>query len=126
VTEPEWLAPEDAIFFHGELVRAFGGATGLRDGKLLESAMHRPRQAFGYGTTDLHALAAAYAHAIVKNHPFVDGNKRVAFVVARVFLGLSGIDLAPPEAEAVVMVVGLAASDVTESDFASWLRKHSK
>lgn len=126
MTEPEWLTTEDAILFHGELIRSFGGSTGLRDATLLDSAMQRPRQAFGYGATDLCELAASYAHALARNHPFVDGNKRTGFVVARIFLGLHGIDLRPPEAEAVVMVEGLASGQVTEREFASWLRLHAR
>jgi len=71
-------------------------------------------------------LAGTYAHGIAKNHPFVDGNKRVAFVLARVFLGLNGVRFDSPEAAAVVMVEGLASSQVSEADFVLWLRKHSK
>ncbi len=70
-------------------------------------------------------LAGAYAHGIVQNHPFVDGNKRVGFVIARVFLGLNGVAFDPPEEEAVVMVEGLAAGEVTQELFADWIRKHS-
>lgn len=124
--EPEWIEVADALFFHAQLIATFGGAGGVGDKGLLESALGRPRNLFGYGTEDLYELAAAYAHGIVRNHPFVDGHKRAAFVIARVFLGLNGVAFDPPEEEAVVMVEGLAAGAVTQDVFASWLRKHSR
>jgi death-on-curing protein len=123
--EPQWIEVADALLFHDQLIAVFGGAGGVADQGLLESALHRPRNMFAYGTHDLHALAAAYAHGIVKNHPFVDGNKRSAFVVARVFLGLNDVTFDPPEEEAVVMVEGLAAGEVNQGLFANWLRKHA-
>jgi death-on-curing protein len=125
-TEPLWIGVDDALLFHGQIIAQFGGASGLRDVGLLESALDRPRNAFAYGSTDLVELAAAYAHGLVKNHPFVDGNKRMAFVVARVFLGLNGVAFDPPAAEAVVMVEGLASGYVAQADFAAWTRKHSR
>jgi len=125
-SEPSWLEVEDAILFHERLIAAFGGSPGLRDRGLLESALGRPKNPFAYDAPDLFALAAAYAHGIVKNHPFVDGNKRVAFVLARVFLGMHGVTFNPPDAEAVVMVEGLAGSAITQAEFAGWLRKHSR
>lgn len=124
--EPEWLTAEDAIMFHAQLIAVFGGAPGIREASLLESAMGRPRHVFAYESQDLFVLAGAYAHGIAKNHPFVDGNERVAFVLARVFLGLNGVRLDPPEPEAVVMIEGLASSQISEADFGLWLRKHSK
>lgn len=123
---PEWLTADDAALFHEQILAAFGGAGGVRDQSLLESAMSRPRHVFAYESQDLFVLAGAYAHGIAKNHPFVDGNKRVAFVMVRVFLGLNGVRFDPPEAEAVVMVEGLAGSAVREADFVAWLRKRSK
>ena len=98
----------------------------MRDHGLLESALARPRDVFAYADRDLCQLAGAYAHALAKNHPFVDGNKRVAFVVTRVFLGMNGIAFDPPEAEAVVMVEGLASGAVTQMQFTSWVEKHSE
>lgn len=124
--EPLWIGVHDALLFHGQLIAQFGGASGLRDAGVLESALDRPRNAFAYGTTDLIELAAAYSHGLVKNHPFVDGNKRMAFVVARVFLGLNGVAFDPPETEAVVMVEGLASGDVAQPDFTAWMRKHAQ
>lgn len=125
MNEPEWLTTPDALLFHAQLITAFGGTAGVRDTGLLESAISRPRNVFAYESQDLCVLASSYAHGVAKNHPFVDGNKRVAFVLARVFLGLNGVQFDPPEAEAVVMVEGLASSQVSEAEFAAWLRKHS-
>jgi death-on-curing protein len=122
--EPEWIGVEDVLFFHAEVLRVFGGGEGMRDLGLLESALARPRHVHEYEGRDLAGLAATYAHGIAKNHPFVDGNKRVAFVVARVFLGLNGVAFDPPEHEAVVMVEGLAAGDVPLAAFTKWVRKH--
>jgi death on curing protein len=123
--EPHWLTSEDVAMIHEQLIAAFGGADGVRDQGLLESAVGRARNVFSYGSQDLFVLAAAYAHGIAKNHPFVDGNKRVAFVIARVFLGMNEVAFNPPDAEAVVMVEGLAGGHVSEDEFAAWLGKHS-
>lgn len=123
--EPEWVSVQDAVLFHDALITTFGGSGGVRDQGLLESALGRPRNVFAYETTDLFVLAGAYAHGLAKNHPFVDGNKRVAFAVARVFLGMNGIEFNPPETEAVVMVEGLASGELDQAEFVEWLRKHS-
>ena len=125
-SEPDWVSVEDVLLYHGEVIRVFGGGDGLRDRGLLESALDRARNVFAYETKDLVVLAAVYAHGIAKNHPFVDGNKRAAFVVTRMFLGMNDIDFDPPEHEAVVMVEGLASGAVSLADFTSWVRKHSK
>ena len=117
---------DDALFIHREVIATFGGSDGVRDAGLLESGLNRARAQFAHGSKDLCDLAAAYAHGIAKNHTFVDGNKRVAFVVARVFLGINDVDLDPPEAETVVMVEGLAGGKVGQGEFAKWLRKHAK
>jgi death-on-curing protein len=123
--EPDWVSLDDALLFHGEIMRVFGGGEGLRDRGLLESALDRARNAYAYETKDLCVLASTYAHGIAKNHPFVDGNKRVAFVVTRMFLGMNDVSFDPPEHEAVVMVEGLASGQVSLADFTSWVRKHS-
>ena len=123
--EPEWVTVDDALLYHRELIRAFGGSDGLREPGLLESVLDRARSVYAYESQDLVVLAAVHAHGIAKNHPFVDGNKRVAFVETRVFLGLNGVAFDPPEPEAVVMVEGLAAGRVTFAEFTLWVRKHS-
>ena len=124
--EPEWITIEDALLFHATLIATFGGSEGVRDRALLESALARPQNVFAYESKDPIVLAGAYAHGLAKNHPFTDGNKRVAFVVVRVFLGLNGIAFDPPEAEAVVMVEGLASGELAQAEFTEWVRKHAK
>ncbi|MBA4174106.1 MAG: type II toxin-antitoxin system death-on-curing family toxin [Hyphomicrobium sp.] len=121
MTEPVWLTPELVIALHDEQLREFGGPPGIRDHGMLESA--RPAQnKWSYGETDLAALAAAYAYGIARNHPFVDGNKRAAFLSIITFLGLNDIDFAPAEAEAVVMILGLASGEIDEEGLARWIR----
>ncbi len=124
--EPEWVTVEDALFFHREIIEVFGGSAGVRDQGLLESALARPRAVFAYESQDMIVLAGAYAYSLTKNHPFVDGNKRIGFVVTRVFLGLNDIAFDPPEAEAVVFVEALAAGSLSQEEFTAWLRRHSK
>src|SRR4051794_29620386 len=98
MTEPEWLAIDIILDVHSEQLALFGGGDGLRDRGLLESALARPVNKFAYGETDLAALAAAYAYGLAKNHPFIDGNKRVAFASIIVFLGIHEIEFdVPPE-----------------------------
>jgi death-on-curing protein len=121
MNEPEWLELEIVLDFHAEQLALFGGADGMRDLALLESALSRPINKFAYGETDLAALAAAYGFGIARNHPFVDGNKRTAFASIVVFLGLNGIELdAPPEAATAVML-SLAAGEIGEDDLARWI-----
>lgn len=122
--EPLWLTPRDVMVMHGMLLVAHGGAPGLRDAGLLESAVARPRQQFAYGRPDVFDLAAAYAAAITWNHPFVDGNKRTAFLASFTFLGANGQDLRAGEAEAVQTVLQLTDKRMTEAEFAAWLRKN--
>jgi death-on-curing protein len=123
--EPEWVGVETALAIHEEQIGEHGGGEGVRDRGLLESAMARPRNAWGYGVTDLCALAAALGHGIARNHPFVDGNKRTAFVVVETFLILNGAELGASDAESVVAMLDLAAGEMTEDEFADWLRAHT-
>jgi death on curing protein len=124
MSEPAWLDTDIVLDFHAEQLALFGGAEGIRDLGLLESALARPINKFGYGETDNAVLAAAYGFGIARNHPFVDGNKRTALASMIVFLGLNGLDLdAPPEA-ATAIVLGLAAGEITESDLAQWIAAH--
>lgn len=118
-----WLTSDMVDAFHGESLTRFGGADGLRDEGLLLSAMARPENIHAYEPeVDLFRLAAAYGVGIVKNHPFIDGNKRAGVLSAVVFLGLNDISLAFDEAMIVTMVYGIAASEVSELQFADWLR----
>ncbi|WP_072397092.1 type II toxin-antitoxin system death-on-curing family toxin [Hyphomicrobium sp. CS1GBMeth3] len=122
MSEPVWLFPELVIAFHDEQLREFGGPPGVRDAGMLESALDRPRNKWTYGETDLAALAAAYAFSVAKNHPFVDGNKRATLLSAITFLGLNGIDFVADNAEAVVIIQGLAAGEIDENGLARWMR----
>jgi death-on-curing protein len=122
VTEPRWLELNIVLDVHAEQLALFGGADGIRDLGLLESALARPINKFAYGETDLAALAAAYAFGLARNHPFVDGNKRAAFAAIIVFLGLNGYDFDVPPEEATGMILGLAAGEVSEESLMRWIR----
>lgn len=106
---------------HEELLKRFGGGAGVRDEGMLESALHRPVHLFRYAGPTLFELAAAYAVGVVKNHPFVDGNKRAGFMAAYVFLGINGQQLVAPEEEAVLRTLALAAGELSEDAYAAWL-----
>ena len=123
--EPVWVARELVHVLHERLLAEHGGAPGLRDEGLLDSALARPRQIRAYGDPGLCALAAAYAYGLVRNHPFVDGNKRIAFMVAYVFLARNGRRLVAPEADATALMMALAAGQTDERVFAAWLRDHT-
>lgn len=109
---------------HDEALAAHGGASGVRDMGLLDSALARPQNLFAHGEGDHAALAAAYAFGIVRNHPFVDGNKRTAFMTAVFFLELNGHRFAANEVEATLRTLGLAAGEIDEAEFAAWLREN--
>lgn len=119
-----WVAPDVARAAHAEQLAEHGGAEGVRDDGLLESAFARPRNLADYGDPDAAALAAAYAYGIARNHPFVDGNKRTATVVSETFLVLNGYDLIATDAELVVAFLELAAGNLTEDELADWFRQH--
>ena len=122
--EPRWLSPEVALAVHDRQLAEHSGPTGLRDPGMLESALARPLNRWGYGEDDPCALAAAYAFGIARNHPFVDGNKRTAWVMARLFLRLNGCGLEFAEREAVATVLALAAGELSEDELADWFRAH--
>lgn len=122
MTAPVWLAAEDIVALHGEQLAIFGGPAGIRDKGLLELAISRPVNRWHYGTTDLAALAAAYAFGIAKNHPFIDGNKRAAFAAMMVFLRVNGIAFRPDPAVATAAILALAAGDVDEDGLTRWIR----
>ncbi|MBP7454494.1 MAG: type II toxin-antitoxin system death-on-curing family toxin [Ottowia sp.] len=109
---------------HDESLAEHGGRPGLRDEGLLESALARPHQLLAYGEPDLAALAAAYAFGLARNHAFVDGNKRAAFLATGLFLGLNGWRLQVSQLEATRTMLALAAGDLPEDAFAEWLRSH--
>lgn len=122
MSEPIWLFPELVIAFHDEQLREFGGPPGIRDRGMLESALDRPKNKWTYGEQDLAKLAAAYAFGIARNHPFVDGNKRASLLSIVTFLGLNGIDFVADNAEAVVIIQGLAAGEIDEEGLSRWIR----
>jgi death on curing protein len=118
-----WIDRRLLVLLHDESLAQHGGAAGLRDEGLLESALARPLNFAAYGEPDVAALAAAYAVGLAQNHPFVDGNKRAAFLSVGLFLGLNGWRLSATQAEATVAMFGLAAGEIDEATFAAWLRQ---
>ncbi len=122
MSEPSWLDMSDVVSFHQALLARFGGLPGIRDEGLLDSALNRPRHLYTYGQPSLFELAAEYAVGIVKNHPFLDGNKRTGFIAAALFLEANGLFFAAPEEEAVLQTLALAAGEIGRDDYASWLR----
>jgi len=121
--EPVWVLPEVVVAVHQMLLAEHGGLRGVRDEALLDSALNRPQQRFAYDTNlSVFDLAASYGYGLAKNHPFVDGNKRVALSVAAIFLEMNGYSLDAPEPETVVIIEQLAAGDLTEESLATWLR----
>ena len=123
-TEPEWLSLDLALAIHDRQLAEHGGPTGVRDQGMLESALARPLNQWTYGEDDLCALAAAYAYGIARNHPFADGNKRTAWVFARLFLRLNGQALSFAPREAIDIVLALAAGELSEDELADWFRQH--
>ncbi len=123
--EPIWLERLMLDAVHLDLVRSFGGLLGVRDENTLESALARPRHRWAYARqVDLAALAASYAFGIARNHPYQDGNKRLAFLAMMIFLGLNGHDLDATEADVVTVMLRLAAGDISEPALAKWIRGH--
>jgi death-on-curing protein len=123
---PEWLSKALVLAIHDEQLAEHGGGTGVRDGGLLESAPARPQNRLAYDAkADLATLAAAYAFGLARNHPFVDGNKRTAFVAAELFLDLNGMTLAASDQDCVLTMFRLAAGEIEESAYAEWLRANS-
>lgn len=121
--EPRWLRESVVLAIHGEQLAEHGGGEGIRDQGLLSSALARPRNSFLYSErADLPSLAAAYAAGILQNHPFVDGNKRTAYVACRAFLILNGKDLAAPRKDKYLAFLALAEGRLGEEELADWLR----
>ena len=124
--EPRWLTIRAVKVIHDRVLEEFGGLSGVRDEGLLESALARPQNLFHYGEkVSLFQLAASYCYGIVRNHPFIDGNKRTGFVVARVFLRLNGVRFSPAQGEPTRMIRALAAGEIEEAELASWFEDHS-
>jgi death-on-curing protein len=119
VKEPAWVTYEQVIAIHSRQLRRFGGAPGLRDDGLLRSAIERPANKWHYEHAE---LAAAYAFGLAKNHAFVDGNKRAAFMTMMTFLRKNGVRFAPDQAQATAIIMALAAGEVSEDSLARWIR----
>lgn len=124
MTEWKWIDKAILLAVHDRQIAEHGGGQGIRDEGLLESAINRPVNLAGYGEPAAADLAAAYAFGIARNHPFVDGNKRTAWVAARLFLMVNAVEIAFDKAEATVMMQQLAAGDLSEDEVARWLRDH--
>ena len=120
---PQWIPKEAIITVHNSLLSRYGGPAGIREPELLESALAQPQQLFHYQSSSLYELAACYAHGIAKNHPFVDGNKRTSFMSAYLFLRMNGLSLQAPETEAVTQTLALAASTISQENYALWLEE---
>ncbi len=120
-----WIDPRVLLAVHEEQLAEHGGAPGTRDLGLFESALARPRNLVLYGEPDAAALAAAYGCGIARNHPFVDGNKRTAFVAMELFLALNGLELMADDGSCVLTMLAVAAGSMDEAAFAAWLRTHS-
>ena len=123
---PIWLQKNVIIAFHEMLLAEHGGLTGIRDEGLLDSALGRPINQYFYESASLYDLAAGYAFGICRNHPFIDGNKRTAFVSMNTFLLRNGVSLDLPKTESIKLFFALAAGEVSEAFLAKWIEKHSK
>ncbi|GLT02454.1 death-on-curing protein [Sphingobium jiangsuense] len=121
-SEPVWIETELALAIHDRQLAEHGGPTGLRDASGLESALARPRNRWVYGETDICALAAAYAYGLARNHPFIDGNKRTAWVLARLFLALNGVAIQFIAEDAIRIVLSLASGEIDEEKLSDWFR----
>ncbi len=122
MSEPRWLDVRSVIDMHAEQIARFGGPDGIRDSGLLESALARPQNKWQYGENDMAILAAAYAFGLARNHPFVDGNKRIAFHAMMTFLRLNKVMFRPAQAQASAIILALAAGEVGEEGLTRWVR----
>ena len=120
-----WLDPAVIYAVHNEQLAEHGGSAGVRDAGLLESALARPQNLLAYGEPDVYDLAAAYGYGIARNHPFIDGNKRTAFVAVELFLCLNGHTLTATDVDCVITMLALAAGELSEEAFARWLRANT-
>jgi death on curing protein len=125
VTTWKWIDAAVITAVHEAQLAEHGGIVGTRDAGLLESALARPQQLAHYGEPDAAALAAAYGYGISRNHPYLDGNKRTAFVAVELFLALNGFELVASDADCVITMLKVAAGEVSEEAFAEWIRRNS-
>jgi death-on-curing protein len=122
--EPRWVGETIVLAVHDRQLAEHGGPSGVRDAGALASALARPINRWGYGEDDPCSLAAAYAFGIARNHAFADGNKRTAWIAARLFLRLNGVELAFTDHDAIATVLALAAGELSEDELADWFRTH--
>ena len=120
-----WIGAAVIYAVHNQQLAEHGGSIGVRDAGLLESALARPQNLVAYGEPDVHDLAAAYGYGISRNHPFIDGNKRTAFVAVELFLSLNGFNLTATDVDCVITMLALAAGELREEAFARWLRANT-
>jgi death on curing protein len=119
-----WLQKAVVLGIHEDQLAEHGGGVGVRDAGLLESALARPENLAAYGKPDVADVAAAYGYGISRNHAFIDGNKRTGFVAVELFLELNGHELVASDADCVLTMLAVASGDITEPEFAAWLREH--
>lgn len=124
--EPQWVLRDTVLLLHEQSLAEHGGSGGIRDEGLLDSALGRPQNLFGYGSPNVFDLAASHAFGLVKNHPFLDGNKRTGFVTGVLFLELNGYRFTAAEPDAAIRTLALAAGEMTEAAYAAWLEQHSR
>lgn len=124
--EPRWVSKNAALAIHGELLATHGGRSGVREEGLLNAALDAPRNHFAYEKASLFQLAAVYGYGICRNHPFVDGNKRVSLMVMYAFLGLNGFRLEAPEAETSAQIDALADGTLSREELEAWLKASSR
>ena len=124
--EPYWLTRGECLALHDMMLAQYGGCSGIRDEGLLESALSRARHLHHYGTPTLAEMAVAYAAGIVKNHPFLDGNKRTGFMMGAGFLERNGYKFFASETDVALRTLALAAGEMTDADYATWLETNSK
>jgi death-on-curing protein len=120
-----WLSLDLVLAIHDEQIAEHGGAAGLSDAGLLESALARPLNLAAYNEPDIAELGATYALAIARNHPFIDGNKRTAYVALELFLALNGVAFPASDAEATITTLSMAAGDLDDATFIAWVRRHA-
>ena len=126
MNEPRWLDRRIALAIHDRQLADHGGASGIRDEGLLESALARPQQHAAYATPDLAELAALYAIAIAHNHPFIDGNKRTAYVALELFLAKNGASFVASDTDCVLMMLGMASRELDDDAFVAWVRANMR
>jgi death-on-curing protein len=125
--EPRWISKEALLLLHAESLAEHGGLEGLRDEGLLDSALARPQNLYVYDeSADLAQFAASYGVGVARNHPFADGNKRAAFLLVGLFLGLNGKQLVADQVDAINVMLAVASGELAEAEFAAWIKKHMK